>query len=320
MVKFLNQKEQVLEVELTSYGKQRFAEGKFKPQYYTFFDDGILYDGKFGNIVENQNKIVDRIKNRTPRLGLFTNKEQVKKGPQAGFDVYNPFDQTTDSNSTYMRFLGSNSPWSNSAPAWSISVLQGSQTGIGGPVVYQMQGTIPAVSGTLEIEYEDVSEDRVSPIYRLTKNQNLLIDVQELNTIFKANGNYDIEVFKVVCLERDPADDAMGRCIKHRLERLKFINKNSLNYSILQSQRNRYNLLNTLAGTNREIDFNFPRLTNEYVEFYFDLAVDLEIQSDSIIPTSTYYKQKTTTLGGDICAVASFGSGIDAPQGGGEQT
>ena len=312
MVKFLNQKEQVLEVELTSYGKQRFAEGKFKPQYYTFFDDGILYDGKFGNIVENQNKIVDRIKNRTPRLGLFTNKEQVKKGPQAGFDVYNPFDQTTDSNSTYMRFLGSNSPWSNSAPAWSISVLQGSQTGIGGPVVYQMQGTIPAVSGTLEIEYEDVSEDRVNPIYRLTKNQNLLIDVQELNTIFKANGNYDIEVFKVVCLERDPADDAMGRCIKHRLERLKFINKNSLNYSILQSQRNRYNLLNTLAGTNREIDFNFPRLTNEYVEFYFDLAVDLEIQSDSIIPTSTTF---TITI-----KIYSFGSGMDAPQGGGEQT
>jgi hypothetical protein len=313
MVKFLNQKEQVLEVELTTYGKQKYSEGKFKPHYYTFFDDGILYDGKYGGITENQNKIVDRIKNNTPRFGVFA-KHQTSDttGPEAGFAVHNPFDQTTDANSTYMRFLGSNSPWSDSAPAWSISVLQGSESRLEGPIKYKMQGTIPRVSASLQIEYENAAPPGENTIYRLTKNQNLLLDVQELNTIFKANGNYEIEVFKIS--EKTNADGTKQEFLK----RLKFINQNSLNYSILQSQRNRYNLLSTLAGTTRDIEFNFPMLTNEYVEFYFDLAVDLEIQADAIVPSSTYYKQKTTTVSGDICAVASFGIAQDAPQGGGE--
>jgi len=308
MVKFINQKEQVLEVEMTSYGKSLFAKGQFKPEYYTFFDEGILYDGKYGNITENQNKIVERIKDRTPRLGLWARHAQTGNGPQDGFEVYNPFDQITDSNSSYMRFLGNNSPWSNNAPAWSINALQGSEASLEGPVVYQMNGTIPAITSSLEIEYENVAEGNNDPLYRLTKNQNLLLDVQELNTIFKANGNYEIEVFRVA----DVADGA------EKLERLKFINQDSFNAGALESQRNRYNLLNTLDGTNREIDINFPKLTNEYVEFYFDLAVDLEIQSDAIIPSTTYYKQRTTNLSGDICAVAAFGGGIDAPQADGD--
>ena len=308
MVKFINQKEQVLEVEMTSYGKMLFSKGQFKPEYYAFFDEGILYDGKYGDITENQNKIVERIKDRTPRLGLWARHEVAKNGPQEGFEKQNPFDQITDANSSYMRFLGNNSPWSDNAPAWSINVLQGSQARLQGPVVYQMTGTIPAVTSSLNFEYEDAQDAGGNPLYRLSKNENLLLDVQELNTIFKANGNYEVEVFKV----NQVADNT------EKLERLKFINQNSFNAGVLESQRNRYNLLNTLAGTNREIDINFPKLTNEYVEFYFDLAVDLEIQSDAIVPSSTYYKQRTTTISGDICAVAAFGGGIDAPQADGE--
>tara|TARA_R100001480_G_scaffold149631_1_gene149656 strand:- start:511 stop:1452 length:942 start_codon:yes stop_codon:yes gene_type:complete len=311
MVKFLNQKEQVLEVELTTYGKQKYSEGKFKPQFYAFFDDGIIYDGQYGGITENQNKIVDRIKNRTPRFGLSAKHQTSEsRGPEEGFEVFNPFDQATDANSTYYRFLGSNSPWSDNAPAWSISVLQGSDSRLEGPVKYFLQGAVPRVSASLEIEYQDVAEPQEGNLWRLVKNQKLLLDVQELNTIFKANGNYDIEVFKIS--RRQKTDGTT----EEMLQRLKFINENSLNNSILQSQRNRYNLLSTLAGTNRDIEFNFPVLTNEYVEFYFDLAVDLEIQADAIVPSSTFYKQRTTTVSGDICAVASFGIAQDAPQGG----
>lgn len=307
MVKFINQKEQVLEVEMTSYGKSLFSKGEFKPEYYTFFDDGILYDGKYGNLTENQNKIVERIKNATPRLGLWSRHEMAINGPES-FEIHNPFDQTTDSNSSYMRFLGSNSPWSDSAPAWKINVIQGSEAALEGPVIYKMNGTIPELASDLKIQYEDVSEEPDNPLYRLEKNENLLLDIQELNTIFKANGNYEVEVFKVSSIPDGT----------EKLQRLKFINENSFNSDILESQRNRYNLLSTLAGTNREIEINFPKLTNEYVEFYFDVAVDLEIQSDSIIPTSTYYKQRTINLSGDICAVDSLVGGIDAPQADGE--
>ena len=44
MTKFLNKKEQVYDLKLTSYGKYLLSIGRFKPVYYAFFDDNVLYD------------------------------------------------------------------------------------------------------------------------------------------------------------------------------------------------------------------------------------------------------------------------------------
>ena len=41
MAKFLNKKEQVYDLKLTSYGHYLLSVGKFKPVYYEFFDDNI---------------------------------------------------------------------------------------------------------------------------------------------------------------------------------------------------------------------------------------------------------------------------------------
>ena len=58
MVKFFNQKEEVIQIELTPYGKDRLSKGLFYPKYYAFYDNDILYDGTHGNITEIQNMIV----------------------------------------------------------------------------------------------------------------------------------------------------------------------------------------------------------------------------------------------------------------------
>ena len=69
MAKFLNKKEQVLDFQLTPYGKQKLALGSFKPTYYSFFDEGIIYDGKYANLdPEKQNDIHKRIKDNTTFL------------------------------------------------------------------------------------------------------------------------------------------------------------------------------------------------------------------------------------------------------------
>tara|TARA_A100001011_G_scaffold291030_3_gene302592 strand:+ start:7118 stop:8266 length:1149 start_codon:yes stop_codon:yes gene_type:complete len=68
MAKFLNKKEQVIDFKLTPYGKKRLAAGKFKPAYYAFFDDGILYDSQYAGFTEKQNDINERIKNETQFL------------------------------------------------------------------------------------------------------------------------------------------------------------------------------------------------------------------------------------------------------------
>lgn len=62
---FFNKKTDIIKVELTQYGKFLLSKGKFKPVYYEFFDNDVLYDGKYASIEEERNDIQERIKNKT---------------------------------------------------------------------------------------------------------------------------------------------------------------------------------------------------------------------------------------------------------------
>ena len=61
---FFDNKEDVIDLELTQYGKYLLSEGKFKPIFYAFFDDDILYDGNYGGRTEEQNAIKTRIEEK----------------------------------------------------------------------------------------------------------------------------------------------------------------------------------------------------------------------------------------------------------------
>ena len=62
---FFDPKEEVIDIEITQHGKYLMSQGTFKPTYYQFFDDNILYDGAYANISESQNAAHSRIKNDT---------------------------------------------------------------------------------------------------------------------------------------------------------------------------------------------------------------------------------------------------------------
>ena len=84
MAKFLDKKERVIDFELTPYGKQRLSVGRFKPSYYSFFDDGILYDSKYAGFSEAQNATNERIKNNTQFIEgilLFSEIENFTPSP-----------------------------------------------------------------------------------------------------------------------------------------------------------------------------------------------------------------------------------------------
>ena len=65
---FFDKKSEVISIELTSYGKYLLSKGKFKPAYYEFLDNDILYDSGYVGIEEERNNISDRIKSETPSL------------------------------------------------------------------------------------------------------------------------------------------------------------------------------------------------------------------------------------------------------------
>ena len=67
-MEFFNRKEEVVDLQLTQYGKYLLSRGKFKPSAYAFFDDDVIYDATYGpNKNEHQNATEDRIK-ETPRI------------------------------------------------------------------------------------------------------------------------------------------------------------------------------------------------------------------------------------------------------------
>ena len=58
---FLDKKEDVLDIQLTQYGKHMLSIGKFRPDHYAFFDDDIIYDSAYGGYDEKQNDSQGRI-------------------------------------------------------------------------------------------------------------------------------------------------------------------------------------------------------------------------------------------------------------------
>lgn len=70
---FIDKKEDVIGISLTRFGRYLLSRGKFKPKYYQFFDDDILYNSFCGGFGEHQNDTEKRILEDTPRLNLSPN-------------------------------------------------------------------------------------------------------------------------------------------------------------------------------------------------------------------------------------------------------
>lgn len=131
---FFDPKEDVIDIELTQFGKHQLAKGKWKPVYYTFFDDDILYDSQYGGgVTEAQNAAQSRITGsaRTKNQYVFSGIEtEVKKL----IDTV-PFDateeekvsiQATDDRNYSLSYpLGRSDIGKERYPAWSITFLNG---------------------------------------------------------------------------------------------------------------------------------------------------------------------------------------------------
>tara|TARA_B100001564_G_scaffold360012_1_gene384723 strand:+ start:539 stop:1390 length:852 start_codon:yes stop_codon:yes gene_type:complete len=79
---FINKRESVIQIELTPFGKIAMAKGKFKPQFYQFFDDEIAYDNRYAGGQDDINEAQTRIKEAV-RLGT----QYLARGLETSFDI-----------------------------------------------------------------------------------------------------------------------------------------------------------------------------------------------------------------------------------------
>lgn len=299
MVKFLNQKEEVISIELTPYGRDKFSKGEFSPFYYAFYDESVLYDNSYTkwSAPETQNSIVSRIKTRslsTEPITKFTSSLAPVVSLGQTIDSDGKFLETNEWNSSFYRFLGKGSPWVPYAPAWEIYVTTESDIGLNDGLVYTSNGTVPQMSATIETDYFsfDVPESE-NRTYSLLGANSILLDVQEINTIFNGGGNFDVEVFI-----------SGSRSNGFRTRPLGFVNKASTNsFDLLEQAANPLELSENIRGNNEEIRSNFPVIDHTFVEFYLNISVDNEITDPIEGRTSSTYRGSDQSSPADICDI-----------------
>jgi hypothetical protein len=78
-VTFFNRKEEVIDLQLTQYGKYVLSKGRFKPMCYAFFDDDIIYDTAYSDEPKELAQDTFNRISTVPRLKTIHNVEGVEE-------------------------------------------------------------------------------------------------------------------------------------------------------------------------------------------------------------------------------------------------
>ena len=170
-MQFFDDKQEVMDVVVTPYGKHLLSQGVFKPEYYAFFDDDILYDSLWvsgSSISEAQNAIEGRIQEETPRvkqqstyLGVestiemrnmiirdaisdVANSGSVVVQDSHNFKIYGSelLQGYGDKFNFLATPLGRSAQTSDKLPAWNVSMIKGQ--------ISSSQNYMPMPSGSVE--------------------------------------------------------------------------------------------------------------------------------------------------------------------------
>ena len=260
MTTYFNKKEEVINLELTQYGKYLLSKGKLKPVYYSFYDDDVLYDGAHGGVTENQNDIVTRIKD-TPNLKVIYDYSSSIQYPA-------PYSKNSmgviDTNHALSKPIGTMDSAKDFKPAWKVmkainSAADPFQRTPNQPgstvhkysVTYNRGQRIPQMEFTGSITYSSQS-------YGLTieDEKPIVLRIEEKNSVFKPKGNFSIEVFEVTEGE-----------ISKQLYFIPDANARAENDFIKASEE--------------ELLDRYPDLNRDFVEYYLDVRVDRELDTKS---------------------------------------
>jgi len=288
---FFNKKEEILELKLSSYGKQKLAAGTFKPVYYAFFDDDILYDGARAGINEDNNDIEPRIQELSPSLRCQTNftdleKKVKKQTHDVQNEIFNESNVTDLKNdpSVFQDYdglrnvlpLGNSEIGNQRVASWRVEFLGGnfisSQSNINEPNLKPIVN-IPQINSNIKVQpvlvdkdfkgITDPMTDRfvaentdTNKFIRLT-NDSIVLEISE-NNVDLLNDQFSLEVYEVT-INQDGEEILTPKMFKKEIQSI--INGILLDEEDIQAQ------------------FSAVEMNEKFVEYYFDISVDDRIDS-----------------------------------------
>ena len=295
---FKNQKEEVLEIELTSYGKYLLSKGKFKPTFYSFFDDDIIYDANYAGTTEEQNNAQSRILEETPRTRVQTNysgveteiEKQIEAARAANKELKEAFQTTKEKHYSLAGPLGNSSVSTEFAPSWDITLFGGEftqqkrvKTGdhqttqipqmeikdlLYKASIVRKKVTQP-VSNIFDVDFEVYENGNSIEI----DHDDFILEIDELHTD-SLKENYDIEVFIV-------EEDEVNSKKVETLIPLSF------------KKQRESNIVNGILVDEVESVSNIE-LDESYVEYYLDIDFDSDIRKSRLceLGYSTDYSKR----------------------------
>ena len=272
-MEFFNKKQDVIDIKLTQFGRFLLSKGMWKPEFYSFHDDNIVYNSTAVGVVEDQHETQPRIRS-TPTLKTQVSFDSLDKDYQNTYEhsltgqAQQDIQPDIVKNYALPQPIGTSDINKDNAPALQVRYLNGSLTGSvnmlsltsksGGRNTLQ----IPQLETNIEIEYSNIEEgtdfyenetgQMDIAITSVEDDLYVLLKVEEANAPFQRE-NFDIEVFEI------EKNDDNGTVVE-TLRPLSFIskNKNPTPFGWIDNPPP-------------------PEPDSTYVEHYFELLVDEEI-------------------------------------------
>jgi hypothetical protein len=286
-------KQEVINIELTSHGKKLLAQGKLSPKYYAFFDDDVIYDYSYAALTESANGAADvRIRKQTPYLktnySVLGQEVKLNKGDVSNDVISKITDYETK---TLLKYpLGNSKIGEVTGSYVDLLLLEGGISNVyatasafsfNEKTAFDKQQTkvqiealefrpeirsLPEPTMTSPPELLDPERTEpaiVSPVledktYIYVEVDRLLLSLSELNSI-EDYKNFEINVYKI-----ETNDEGEEEYNKLRFSRPP--------QSLIDSE-------GFLLEAN-ELPENEEEIDNNSVEFYFNIRIDEEIDTE----------------------------------------
>ena len=307
---FFNKKEEVIDIKLTRYGKQKLSKGELKPAYYAFFDDDILYDTEYAGETENQSTTEVRIQTETPSLRT----QPTHEGAELTARTIEDFQATGDKHYSLAYPLGTSALTSDFRPSWDLKFLKGELSSSVNYITGSHQNMlIPQLD--VEVKYKtivrdindelgDLSSQTDGDVFRADRTMlssklfpdgtylqvvqdPVLLDIFEDNTEFELD-NVSIEFYEIERVDMSgsiqvPDAATSDKTKKIVLKPMKFVQKFN-------------NIKNDLLVPEEDIGPNNVNLDPNYIEYYLDILVDREIPEQEICEGIQTLKSKNIEI------------------------
>lgn len=277
---FFNKKTEVMQIEMTPYGRYLYSIGKFKPHSYEFVDDDILY--KASDSTELQENIHNRIINETPKLKINRSyqDEDPRQTERIAMDEKRVLQKKMTQRQNGLSSLGRSSYSSDNMPSFQLTMLQGSISG--SSKTFETNRTFDDGKG------EDIS----GSIHIPQVNIDLFIETtlkSNLNPNTTVGGGLSSNTFDdgtyVSVFYLDPIIHLKEfNCFyeKENFEFEVYLSQSDGTFQPLKIEKQENFIVNDILMDNEPEEIVLKERTNEYMQYYFDIEVDEDIPQEDL--------------------------------------